>query len=71
MDLAVPRLIQHGAILDGGIRYEPYGRIAAVRSPDGHMVGLVENANLPEDGDLKVAAAKAAKNHLESEDKKS
>lgn len=64
----VPRLIQLGACLDGSIRYEAYGKLAAVRSPDGHMVGLYERANLPDNGDTNVAAAAAANAHLKSED---
>lgn len=68
MDSTVPRLVSLGAVLDGPIRYEPYGKVAAVRSPDGHMVGLYESANLPDDGDMKVAAAAAAQAHLDSDD---
>lgn len=70
MNEAVPRLIQHGAVLDGRIRYEAYGTIAAMRSPDGHMVGLFEKANLPNDGDSSIAASMAAKAHLASENVK-
>lgn len=68
MDGMIPRLIQLGASLDGSIRYEAYGKMAAVRSPDGHMVGLYEPANLPDDGDTKIAAAAAAKSHLDTGD---
>lgn len=64
MDLTVPKLMQLGAVLDGPIRYEPYGKLAAVRSPDGHMIGLFEKANLPNNGDNTIAAASAAKSHL-------
>ena len=64
MDSMVPRLISLGAVLDGPIRYEAYGKVAAVRSPDGHMVGLYESADLPGDGDTKVAAAAAAQAHM-------
>jgi catechol 2,3-dioxygenase-like lactoylglutathione lyase family enzyme len=60
MDAAVPRLLGLGAVLDGAITYKPYGRTAAVRSPDGHMVGLVERAGLPGDADDMLAAAEAA-----------
>lgn len=65
MDEMIPRLIQFGASLDGAIRYEAYGKMAAVRSPDGHMVGLFERANLPGDTGTAVAAAAAAKSHLD------
>lgn len=68
MDVTVPKLMQLGAALDGPIRYEAYGKIAAVRSPDGHMVGLFEKANLPNNGDEAIAAASAAKSHLNSAD---
>lgn len=68
MDAAIPRLIQSGAALDGPIRYLPYAKIAALRSPHGHMLGLYEPANLPADGDAKVAAAAAAQTHLDNQD---
>lgn len=64
MDSTIPKLMQLGAALDGSIRYEPYGKIAAVRSPDGHMLGLFEKANLPNDGDTALAAAIAAEKHV-------
>lgn len=64
MDQTVPKLMQLGAALDGSIRYEPYGKIAAVRSPDGHMLGLFEKANLPDDGATALAAASAARKHM-------
>ena len=69
MDGTVPRLIQHGASLDGSIRYESYGKVAAVRTPDGQMLGLYEKANLPNEGDMTVAAAKAAKAQLGMDNK--
>lgn len=70
MDETIPQLIQQGAVLDGAIRYEAYGKIAAVRSPDGHMIGLIEAANLPGDGDTAVAAAIAAKRELDLQNSK-
>lgn len=42
MDEAVPTLLQLGGQLDGPVQYEAHGKVAAVRSPDGHMVGLFE-----------------------------
>ena len=33
-----------GAVLDGPIRYPPRVRVAALRAPDGHMLGLFEPA---------------------------
>lgn len=66
MDETVPRLIQLGAALDGSIQYMPYGKVASVRSPDGHMLGLYEPApNLPGDARTSVAASAGAKAHLE------
>lgn len=65
MDHTVPRLIQFGAALDGSIQYLPYGKLASLRSPDGHMLGLYEPANLPGDARTSIAAAAAAKVHLE------
>lgn len=41
---AVPRLLQLGAHLDGAIKHAPHGKVACVRSPDGHMLGLYEPA---------------------------
>lgn len=68
MDRVVPALLAHGAALDGGVRYNPYGRTAAVRTPDGHMLGLFEPAGLPADGDRALAAAAAAKRREEVSD---
>ena len=38
----IPRLISHGASLDGPIKYPPTGAAAAIRTPDGHMVTVYE-----------------------------
>lgn len=39
----VARCIRLGAVLDGPIRHPPHGaKVAALRAPDGHMIGLVE-----------------------------
>ncbi|VFQ85833.1 unnamed protein product [Cuscuta campestris] len=38
----VTKLIALGAELDGPIKYEIHGKVAAVRCVDGHMVGLHE-----------------------------
>jgi catechol 2,3-dioxygenase-like lactoylglutathione lyase family enzyme len=61
MDGVVPRLLGMGAALDGAVRYNDYGRTAAVRSPDGHMVGLYEAAGIADGGDATLAAAAAAR----------
>jgi len=42
MDSTIVELLQMGAHLDGAIKHEDHGRVAAVRSPDGHMIGLYE-----------------------------
>ncbi|CAI5710333.1 unnamed protein product [Hyaloperonospora brassicae] len=39
---AVPRLLMLGAIMDGPIKYPAHGKVAALRSPDGVMIGLYE-----------------------------
>lgn len=65
MDAAVPRLLGLGAALDGGVRYNAYGRTAAVRSPDGIMIGLYEEAGIPDGGDAALAAKAAAKMRMD------
>ncbi|XP_050374140.1 uncharacterized protein LOC126791718 [Argentina anserina] len=40
----VARLMTLGAELDGAIKYEIHGKVAAVRCLDGHMIGLYEPA---------------------------
>ena len=42
MDSTVARCVQMGANLDGPIQYPAMGKVAALRSPDGHMIGLYE-----------------------------
>eukprot|EP00039_Didymoeca_costata_P006823 m.93709 g.93709 ORF g.93709 m.93709 type:complete len:118 (-) comp13407_c0_seq2:1586-1939(-) len=42
MDTTVYTLLEMGARLDGPILYPTYGKIASVRSPTGHMIGLFE-----------------------------
>lgn len=69
MDSTVPKLIELGGVLDGAVAYHSYGKVAAVRSPDGHMIGLFEAAGLPDEGDSALAAAKAAKARLDDEQK--
>ena len=34
----------HAALLHGPIKYPVQGKVAAVRAPDGHMLGLFEPA---------------------------
>lgn len=42
MDSTVARCVQMGANLDGPIQYPAHGKVAALRAPDGHMIGLYE-----------------------------
>lgn len=42
MDTAVNNMLRMGAELDGPIKYPPQGKVAALRGPDGHMLGLYE-----------------------------
>ena len=44
LDTVIARCAQMGAHLDGPIQYPAHGKIAAMRSPDGHMIGLYEPA---------------------------
>jgi catechol 2,3-dioxygenase-like lactoylglutathione lyase family enzyme len=42
MDTTVAACVQAGAHLDGPIQFPAHGKVAALRSPDGHMIGLYE-----------------------------
>jgi hypothetical protein len=42
MDSTITSCVQSGAHLDGPIQYPAYGKVAALRSPQGHMIGLYE-----------------------------
>lgn len=42
MDMIVARCVQMGANLDGPIQYPAMGKVAALRAPDGNMIGLYE-----------------------------
>lgn len=44
MDSVVARCAQMGAHLDGPIQYPAHGKVAAMRTPDGHMIGLYESS---------------------------
>ena len=44
MDSTIVKCMQLGAHLDGPIQYPAHGKVAAIRSPDGHMIGLYEPA---------------------------
>lgn len=42
MDQVVSTCVQMGGHLDGPIQYPAHGKVASLRSPDGHMIGLYE-----------------------------
>lgn len=42
MDNVIVKCMERGAHLDGAIQYPAHGKVASVRTPDGHMVGLYE-----------------------------
>ena len=44
MDSVVARCAMNGGHLDGPIQYPAHGKVAALRTPDGHMIGLYEPA---------------------------
>jgi len=45
MENAVTAAMELGGMLDGTIKYKSFGKIAALRSPDGHMLGLFQPAS--------------------------
>lgn len=45
MDDKIAAAAQAGAHLDGPIQYPAYGKVAVLRAPDGHMIGLFEPAD--------------------------
>lgn len=42
MNTVVQTCVQMGAHLDGPIQYPAHGKVASMRTPDGHMIGLYE-----------------------------
>lgn len=42
MDAIVAKCAQMGAHFDGPIQYPAHGKVASLRTPDGHMIGLYE-----------------------------
>jgi hypothetical protein len=42
LDSTVARCVQAGAHLDGPLQYPAHGKVAVMRAPDGHMIGLYE-----------------------------
>ena len=51
MEGAVAAAMERGGMLDGAIKYKSFGKVAALRSPDGHMLGLFEPAIAEESPD--------------------
>jgi catechol 2,3-dioxygenase-like lactoylglutathione lyase family enzyme len=47
MDSCIGRCVQLGGHLDGPIQYPAHGKMAALRTPDGHMIGIYEPATAP------------------------
>ncbi|EFJ18097.1 hypothetical protein SELMODRAFT_76976 [Selaginella moellendorffii] len=45
IDDTVVKLISMGAELDGPIKYQAHGKVAALRCLDGHMIGLYESSS--------------------------
>lgn len=43
LESVVAQLVQRGAVLDGPVKYPVIGKVAALRSPDGQMIGLLES----------------------------
>ena len=54
LDKTVYRLIDMSAILDGPVKYPSHGKIATLRAPGGHMLGLM---NLDESHDLCIGSS--------------
>lgn len=50
LDAMVPRVIQYGAHMDGGVEYEVFGKTVNIRSPCGQMFALFEPADASTDG---------------------
>jgi predicted enzyme related to lactoylglutathione lyase len=44
MDTTIAKCVQMGGHLDGPIQYPAHGKVAALRTPDGHMIGIYEPA---------------------------
>lgn len=44
LDEVVAAMVQQGAVLDGPVKHTVHGKAALLRSMDGHMVGLYEEA---------------------------
>ena len=42
MDKIIVDSMQAGAHLDGPIQYPAHGKVASLRTPDGHMIGVYE-----------------------------
>ena len=47
LDQRIAQCIELGAHLDGPIQYPAHGKVALLRSPDHHMIGMYEPVTLP------------------------
>lgn len=45
MESTITQCLQHGGNLDGPIQYPAHGKVATIRGPCGHMIGLYEPAS--------------------------
>jgi len=51
LDFSVDKLKNYGAVLDGDVLNEDKKKIACLKGPDGHMIGLVEYVGAQETDD--------------------
>eukprot|EP00045_Choanoeca_perplexa_P003480 m.31391 g.31391 ORF g.31391 m.31391 type:complete len:123 (-) comp12068_c0_seq1:1025-1393(-) len=45
-DETMYRLIEHGARMDGAVKYNPSSKTATFRAPDGFMIGIFEEQDV-------------------------
>ena len=48
LSTVVPQLIMRGAYLDGAIIHRPHETVACLRTPDGHVIAIVEPSLPPQ-----------------------
>ena len=42
LDETIALALAEGAMMDGALKYQAHGKFAAIRTPDGHIIGLFE-----------------------------
>ena len=42
LDETIALALADGAVIDGALKYQAHGKFAAIRTPDGHILGLYE-----------------------------